>query len=154
MFNYIKKILRKTPDYVFTIGTLIAAAQINYAIVHSPFVYAAILVMLIHELGHYFTSRKYTNKSKLPIFIPLPFFVVGVTKVSSLSSHQTKHVAAAGPVYGLIAAALLNVLNFIFKFLPPIPMLLLLVGEIAFNYFGADGAKYRKAKKDIELCIS
>lgn len=154
MLNYIKKVFKKTPDYVFTIGTLIAAAQINYAIVHSSFVYVAILVMLVHELGHYFTSKKYTDKSRLPIFIPLPFFVVGLTKVSSLNSSQTKHVAAAGPIYGLIAAALLNVFNFIFRFLPLIPMLLLLVGEIAFNYFGADGAKYRKAKKDIQLCIS
>ena len=150
----LKRTAKKIPDSFYTFFTLAAAAQINYAIVHSSFVYVALLVMLIHELGHYYTSKKYTNKSKLPLFVPFPFFVIGITRVPKLSSAATKHIAISGPLFGATAAGLIFVLNLIFNFTSSIPILFLMLGELIFNYIGADGVKYRKAKKDYLLCTS
>jgi len=152
MLTYIKNKFKNTPDYVYTIGSILAAAQINYVIVHSAFVYIVLLVMLTHELAHYFFGKFYKGKSKLPIFLPLPFFVIAVTKVTKLGRRGRKNTALAGPVVGTLTTGLIILFNYIFNFMSYIPLVALGISEIVANYFGSDGAKYRKAKKEIKLC--
>jgi hypothetical protein len=38
--------------------SLSALAAVNYSIIHSSFVFIAILVLFAHELGHYFMAKK------------------------------------------------------------------------------------------------
>jgi len=154
MSDTIKRKIKNLPDSFWMIATIIAAAQINYALINNTFVYLALFVMLIHELGHYYTAKIHKIKSKLPFFIPLPFFVIGVTRVAKTTNRLTKKVAFSGPLYGVIISILLLLLNTIYTFSSYIPIVALLVGEIVFNYIGADGVKYRKAKRNMQPCTS
>ena len=154
MLTTIKARLKKTPESFYTIATIIAAAQINYAIVHSGIVYIVLLVMLTHELAHYFMGKLYKANAKLPFFIPLPFFVIGVTKISKLKGLAKKNVSISGPIVGFITALLLIIYNYVNLYTSFIPLIALAIGEIVTNYIGSDGSKYRQAKKEMKVCTS
>lgn len=154
MYNYIKNKFKQLPDGFYTAATIVAAAQINYAIVHSSFVYVVLLIMLAHELAHYFIGKYYKGKAKLPFFIPIPFFIIGITRVSKLSPFGRKNTALAGPLVGLLSAVLIMLYNYINTFMSFVPLFVLAISEIITNYFGSDGAKYKQAKKEMKACIS
>lgn len=154
MFESVKSKLLKTPRPLVTAMSIIAAAQINYAIVHNSLVYIVLFVMLVHELGHYFIGKKNKADVKLPIFIPLPFFVAAFTKVSKLDPQATKQVSLYGPIFGAVITILLIMLNGIFNFTSYIPLFAILFNETILNLIGSDGKKYRKAKKEMLSCIS
>jgi hypothetical protein len=63
-------------------------------------------------------------------------------------------VALSGPLFGVITAALILLFNIIFNITSNILILSLIVGEILFNTIGNDGAKYRRAKKEMLVCTS
>lgn len=149
-----KKLFKKIPSSLYTIASLSALAAINYAIINNIFVFIAILVLLAHELGHFFISKKEGADASLPIFLPLPFIAIGLTRVKNLSLHSKKKVSLSGPIFGFLAAFLLLLLNVIFSYTSNILLLFLMFSEIFFNYIGTDGAKYRRAKKELRLCIS
>lgn len=147
------KFFKKVPQAFYTVASLSALAAINYSIIHNPLVFIFILVLLAHELGHYFIAKKHKALVSLPIFLPLPFFAIGLTKVKNLfSSKAKKDVAMAGPIVGAATAFLLLCLNILFKFTSNLPILFLFFGELVFNYFGSDGARYRQAKRTDALC--
>ena len=63
-----------------------------------------VLLILVHELGHYVTFRNFGIAANLPFFIPgLGAFVSSRGPVQSLTTEAI--VALAGPVFGLGAAA-------------------------------------------------
>jgi Zn-dependent protease len=62
-----------------------------------------VLLILVHELGHYMTFRNFGIKADLPFFIPgLGAFVAARGPAPSLTIEAI--AALAGPVYGLAAA--------------------------------------------------
>jgi hypothetical protein len=145
-------IRKKVSSFVFSFSSIVALAAINYTIIHSPIVFAAIFVLLTHELGHYIWAKRYTKDVNFPIFVPLPILLVGFTRVKNLSDIQKSEVALAGPIFGSIAAFLLIIFNFVFRLFSPALLFALLISEIVFNYFGMDGIKYRKYRKTNTLC--
>lgn len=147
-------IRKKVSAFAFSFSSIVALAAINYTIIHSPIVFAAIFVLLAHELGHYIWAKRYTKNVDFPIFLPLPILLVGFTRVKNLSDIQKSEVALAGPIFGSIAAFLLIIFNFIFRLFSPALLLALFISEIVFNYFGMDGMKYRKYRKINKLCMS
>lgn len=147
------KLFRKIPEGFITIFSLAALAAINYTLTNSELVFIFILVLLIHEFGHYFAAKKNKAFARLPIFIPLPFLAIGITKVKNLTLKGKKDVAFMGPLAGALASFLLIILNSIFKFTSSIPLIMLFFGEIIFNYFGADGKQYRRVNRSIKQCI-
>jgi len=147
------KFFKKIPQSFYTIFSLAAVAAINYSIIHNSIIFVFLMVLLAHELGHYFVAKKHKGKPRLPIFIPLPFFVIGLTKISKLTSRAQKEVAFYGPFVGFLTTLLLILLNGIFNFMSYIPLLFLLFTETVLNYFGTDGSKYRKAKRSTYSCI-
>jgi len=149
------KFFKKIPRIAYTAASLSALAAINYVIIHDPFVFIAILILLCHELGHFFIAKKEKASPYLPIFLPIPFIGVAYTKIKNLSFLSRKKVSLYGPVVGSVSALLLFFLNFILSYTSSLLLFCLFVGEIIFNYFGSDGSKYRKAKKmEHTLCIS
>jgi Zn-dependent protease len=67
------------------------------------FAVAFVLLILVHELGHYFTFRNFGIKADLPFFIPgLGAFVAARGPAPSLTIEAL--AALAGPVYGLLAS--------------------------------------------------
>ena len=64
---------------------------------------AFVLLILVHELGHYFTFRNFGIKADLPFFIPgLGAFVAARGPAPSLTVEAL--AALAGPIYGLLAS--------------------------------------------------
>jgi Zn-dependent protease len=148
------KFFRKIPKAFYTIASLSALAAINYTIFQNSMVFIFLLVLLAHELGHYFIAKKHKAIVSLPIFLPLPFFAIALTKVKNLVTFKSKRdVALAGPIVGASSALLILCLNILFKFTSSMPILFLFLGELIFNYIGSDGARYRQAKKGEALCI-
>lgn len=149
-----KNKLKKIPSLFWTLGSLGALAAINYSIIHNSFVFLAILVLLTHELAHYFTAKKYGAQPILPIFIPLPFIAIAFTKIKGLSNRSKMKVALSGPVVGFTTALLLILSNIIFNFTSYLPLITLAIGEVLFNIIGTDGSKYRSAKRNLIQCTS
>jgi hypothetical protein len=149
LITKLKLRLKNTPDYFYTVASLAALAAINYAVIHNSFVFIAIIVLLAHELGHYLTAKIKNIDANLPIFIPIPFLAIGVTKVGKHDPYETASIAISGPIYGFLTCILILLLNLIFQFTSSIPLIFLAITEIIFNYFGTDGKKYKKAKRSM-----
>lgn len=139
---------KKNKKILLSIGTILGAAALNYTLVNSPFSIVIVLVLLAHELGHYFIAKRNDGDPDFPIFIPLPFIIIALTKVSAMNADGRKQTALSGPVCGFLAAVLFIIFNNIFRFMSNIPLMLLAFSEIVMNYFGSDGRKYREAKKE------
>lgn len=76
-----------------------------------PFTFWLILILLLHELGHYTYSRLRGVDVSLPYFIPAPFFfILGTLGAVIKSRSPIKNrrdlldVAAAGPIAGFVVA--------------------------------------------------
>lgn len=147
MLHTISKKCKNIPGYFYTIFTAVAAAQINYAIVNNTFVYLVILLVLVHELGHYFFAKLYKHNPSMPIILPLPFIVIGLTKVKKVHARISKNVALAGPLVSFLSILLLTLYNIVFPFMSFYPLVFLAFAEVVFNYFGSDGKKYRYYSK-------
>lgn len=140
---------RKTDNLLYSIASFAALAAINYTIVNNPIIFVFLSVLLAHELGHYFFAKRHTKDVSLPIFLPIPFFAIAFTKIKNLTFRARRQVAAAGPLLGVTTSILIIFLNTIFNIFPYTPLLILLFGEIFFNWFGSDGAKYRSATRSM-----
>jgi len=83
-----------------------------------PFSASIMLILLIHELGHYFAARHHGLDVSLPFFIPLPPpFIFGtggalIKMRSPMFSRRTLlDVGAAGPIAGFLVSVPLVILG-------------------------------------------
>lgn len=135
-------------DPLLTILSLAGLAAVNYAFIHSSIVFLSIFILAVHEFAHYFAARRYTKDVKLPIFIPLPFFLIAFTKSKNLTHQQRSKVAIAGPIAGFIVALSIYLANLFFKLFSSRAIAFIAFFEIFNNLIiGSDGRKYRKYKK-------
>lgn len=90
-----------------------------------PYSIPFLLILSVHEFGHYFTAVHYRIRTTLPYYIPLPPlpFMIGTLgalirlKSRVESRTQTFDVGIAGPLAGFVAT--LAVLGYGFATLPP-----------------------------------
>lgn len=139
------KINKKIKSLFLTIGSAAALAGINYTIIHSPFVLIMTFVLLVHEIGHYLIGKFYKADVKYPIFIPLPFFAIGITRIKNLKDEHKPSVALAGILFSLSYLFLLILTNQISMMFSTLPLFAIAFSEFFFNYFGLDGLKYKLA---------
>lgn len=74
-----------------------------------PYSFGLMLILGFHELGHYFTARRYGMNVTPPFFIPVPFGLGtfgAFIQMKSPSEHRCTmfDVSIAGPIAGLLAA--------------------------------------------------
>jgi hypothetical protein len=90
-----------------------------------PYSIPFLLILSVHEFGHYFTAIHYRIRTSLPYYLPLPPlpFMIGtlgaIIRLKSRvpSKQQTFDVGIAGPLAGFVAT--LGVLGYGFATLPP-----------------------------------
>jgi membrane-associated protease RseP (regulator of RpoE activity) len=84
-----------------------------------------LLILTIHEFGHYFTARINHVKASLPYYIPLPPFPLSIGTLGAIIRLRSPHITVrqhfdigvAGPLAGFVVA--LVVLIYGFVNLPP-----------------------------------
>jgi Zn-dependent protease len=103
--------------------SLIIYAVLFYGIFDSSISYMAALlvVLLIHELGHFFAMKLFNYKNVKLFFIPLLGAYVSGNKLI-ISQRQMSIVILAGPVPGIIIGFCLFMVNFIY---PSEPLMML-----------------------------
>lgn len=130
-----------------TFATAFAAAQLNYIILGNYYIVPLILAIIVHEFAHYIFAKSKSANVSYPIFIPLPFIVIGLTSVYGLDDSYKSQVAIVGMIFASLFYALLILFTFLNPIFNPITLFAFLSLEILFNILGSDGAKYRKYKK-------
>ena len=89
--------------FLLTILSTAVVAGLEYSI-------AIILILLFHEMGHYFTARHYGVRATLPFFIPFPLPPFGtfgaVIKMQSTIPNRKAlfDIGIMGPAMGLVVA--------------------------------------------------
>jgi hypothetical protein len=139
------------------LATSVAFAAINYTILHNPLVFAITLVLIAHELGHYFAAIANGSQADIPYIIPLPFIGIGITRIKNfkkLSTKARKSILLAGPTAGVLTALIIFFLLLLNPLITPFALLFVALFEIIFNYIGSDGKKYRQIKQEELSCIS
>ena len=73
-----------------------------------PYSFSLLLILLCHELGHYFTARAYRVDTSPPYFLPMPFTMVGTLgafiRIRSPFPNRRAllDVGLAGPIAGFL----------------------------------------------------
>ena len=91
----------------FPLGWVIA--QPSRLLLGVPFSATLLLILLAHELGHYFLCRHYGVRATLPFFIPAPTLIGTLGAVIRVKAPIRSRVALfdigiAGPIVGFIVA--------------------------------------------------
>jgi membrane-associated protease RseP (regulator of RpoE activity) len=84
-----------------------------------------LLILTVHEFGHYFTAQYHKVKSSLPYYIPFPPFPLSIGTMGAIIRMRSKiqstthnfDIGIAGPLAGFVVA--LAVLFYGFAALPP-----------------------------------
>ena len=102
-----------------------------------------LLILGTHELGHYFTSRRYRVEASLPYFIPIPPFISPFGTFGALISMRENisnrkalvDIGAAGPIAGFIVAIPVTIVGLLLTNAFPAPYTDLVEGAtyITFN---------------------
>ncbi len=83
----------------------------------AAFSFSIMAILTSHELGHYFTARKYGVRSSLPYFLPIPHPLLGtlgaIMRIKSLlpSRRSLLAIGMAGPMCGFVVAVPLTVVG-------------------------------------------
>ena len=89
--------------FLLTIGSTIFVGGFLYS-------FAIMTILLAHEMGHYFMTRKYGIPSTLPFFIPFPMEPFGTfgaiirMKGMIVNKRALFDIGVAGPLCGFVAA--------------------------------------------------
>ena len=62
---------KKLKSFTVSLCTIGALAAINYTLIHNPLVFVFTMMLLVHELGHYFIAKLAKADVSYPFFIPL-----------------------------------------------------------------------------------
>jgi membrane-associated protease RseP (regulator of RpoE activity) len=92
-----------------TFDALRASSSVFRFLAGTPFAFTLMAILVVHELGHYFTARHYHAAVSLPYFIPFPlgFGTLGaiiLMRSSARNRNSLFDIAAAGPLAGLAVA--------------------------------------------------
>lgn len=133
------------PSSFYTLSSILAFAAINYTIIHSPVVLLLTIVILVHELAHYFYAKSFGADASPPIFLPIPFLSIAFVKIKNLKDIYKPIVASVGTLFGVLTLLYIAGFNYIYSLYSFNLIYLFILFHIIFNFFGSDGAKFRKA---------
>ena len=143
------KLKKKIKSFIISAGSIGAFAAINYTLLHTPLVFLMAFVLFIHELGHYLVAKYHKAKVSYPIFLPLPLFSVGLTRIRDLSLSKVPVVALSGMLFSISFIIFLLINNYFLLLFPTSILFAILFSELFYNFIGFDGKKYRSAKQKL-----
>lgn len=82
-----------------------------------PFSLTLMIILLSHELSHYFTSKKHGVQATLPYFIPAPITIIGTfgafikMKSPIVSRKALIDIGASGPIAGFIISVIATLIG-------------------------------------------
>jgi membrane-associated protease RseP (regulator of RpoE activity) len=81
-----------------------------------PFALTLMVILLSHELSHYFSSRKHSVKATLPYFIPAPTLIGTLGAVIKMKSpiitrKALVDIGASGPIAGFIVSVIATIIG-------------------------------------------
>jgi membrane-associated protease RseP (regulator of RpoE activity) len=111
-----------------------------------------LLILTVHEFGHYFTAKYHGIKSSLPYYIPIPPFPFSIGTMGAVirlrskiySLRQNFDIGLAGPLAGFVMA--LIILFYGFTHLPPPEYIFQIHPE--YEQYGLDYAEHVYDRKD------
>lgn len=117
-----------------------------------------LLILTVHEFGHYFTAMYHKVKSSLPYYIPFPPVLFSIGTMGALirlrskvpSTKKNFDIGIAGPLAGFVVA--LGVLYYGFVTLPPPEHIFTIHPE--YEQYGLDYADHVYVQNDSALSIS
>lgn len=133
----------------YTVMTAIAVAQINFYFINPVVVIVLLMGLLTHEYGHYIFGKSAGGQATHPFLLPIPYFLIGLTNIKNVGKQHKPIVALSGMFSGLTFFIMLFLFNIIFNIINPYLILIIMLFELFFNYFGSDGKKYRDSRKEI-----
>ncbi|MCL4330566.1 MAG: site-2 protease family protein [Candidatus Thermoplasmatota archaeon] len=97
--------------YVGSLYSRAFTASVPMSVVYGFIFFSAPLMLILglHELGHYFTAKKYHVKASFPFFIPFPLTIGTFGAFISLrdpipSRKAMTEIGAAGPIVGFLTS--------------------------------------------------
>src|SRR4030043_1505274 len=81
-----------------------------------PFALTLMIILLVHELSHYFASKKHHTKATLPYFIPAPT-IIGTfgafikMKSPIMTRKALVDIGASGPIAGFIISVIVSMIG-------------------------------------------
>jgi Zn-dependent protease len=100
--------LAKWSFLLLKFGSIFVAVGVYAIFFGWPFAIGIVLLLLLHESGHYIEAKREGLHPKLPVFIPLLGAYVQYTRGNPW---QTARVAIAGPILGGVAALVCYVIG-------------------------------------------
>ncbi len=110
----------------------VGRGPVGYFLSGLPFALTLMLILLAHELAHYFVGRRYGSPVSLPYFIPMPMSILGTMGAVIFQGERVRDrkalfdIGIAGPLAGFLVAVPLLLVGLLFTrvgrpsdFLPP-----------------------------------
>lgn len=146
---------KKLKQLLLAVGTAGAAAMIAYTFVPAPIILGTLLILVAHELGHYFSAHSSGAYPDLPIFLSLGLIVVGLTQVHELNPVHRPSVAIAGPFAGMYVGLSLCIVSLLVAS-PSLLYIGILGTSVEFSslFFGSDNKKFHIRQEGIPIGIS
>lgn len=132
----------------------IGGAAIITSLIFNPIsALISITVVAAHEIAHGLAANYYGGNWHWTILIPLGIFIVGLTKISNVPQEHKRKVYLMGPLIGLGVACVFLLLGlYLAHHLIIVVAITVGFAEMYQYFFGSDGRKARKVKRDILKC--
>jgi hypothetical protein len=131
-----------------SVATALGTAAVVYALFPGLVGVVAISILFSHELGHIVAGILAGGEASPPVYIPLGWILLGVSKIKGLSDRSRPWVAMAGPGAGVMMAL---VLMSIAWWTGNVPLAWMAAAGLVFELyaatFGSDGRKFRAWRK-------
>lgn len=135
----------------YSVGTATTSLAVLWWFLPFWLAVSLVSIVIVHELGHYFTATALGEHVNMPFFLPIFYFVVGGTHVRGDNPVSGIKIASAGPIAGSVWAAVIAIAALIVGFMPAVWAALWLgLFQTYSGTLGSDGRKRRRFKRAID----
>jgi len=144
--QYCKQLIRKQ-NFWSAVSVVVGSSLVVY-LLPIEFAVISLIVLFFHELAHYLSALAVGAKPIFPIFIPLGFMIIGLTRIKKINPKFIPGIALSGPIVGAMLSSMALVLGIVLNSsLVVLGAGISLVCEVFSGTIGSDGSIARKWAK-------